>query len=160
MDGPTILDRDVFDLAYKLLDAYPDAIPFEDFGPYRILRPIGRGGMGEVFLAEDQQAGRRVAIKFLRNEWSEPDLRRRFVGEIHTLAQLEHPYIARLYELGVHPNGTPYFAMEYVEGMPLDRYCSERECSLKARMGLFSSACEAVRYAHGRAVIHLDLKPS
>jgi serine/threonine-protein kinase len=160
MNGSTILDCDVFDLADRILDAFPDPIPVDDFGPYRISRPIGKGGMGEVFLAEDQATGRSVAIKFLRNLYSEPELRRHFTREIHTLARLEHPYIARLYELGVHPNGTPYFVMEYVEGKPLDEYRGERECSLEARIRLFQSICEAVRYAHSRAVIHLDLKPS
>jgi serine/threonine protein kinase len=76
------------------------------------------------------------------------------------LAKLEHPYIARLYEIGVHPNGTPYFVLEYVEGKPLDQFCRERECSLEARMRLFHLICDAVQYAHSRAVVHLDLKPS
>jgi serine/threonine protein kinase len=160
MDSSPLMDCDIFDLASRVLDAFPEAIPIEDFGPYHLLEAIGEGGMGEVFLAEDKAAGRRVAIKFLRSVWSEPDLHRHFTREIQMLAKLEHPYIARLYEIGVHPNGTPYSVMEYVEGKPLDQYCRERECSLEVRVRLFHSVCNAVQYAHSRAVVHLDLKPS
>lgn len=160
MDSSSILGRDIFDLANEVLDAFPDSMPFQDFGPYHLLQAIGKGGMGEVFLADDKLAGRRVAIKFLRNVWSEPELQRYFRREIQMLAKLEHPHIARLYELGVHPNGTPYFVLEYVEGKPLDRYCRERDCSLEARLRLFQLVCDAVQHAHSRAVVHLDLKPS
>lgn len=160
MDSESILDYNLFDLADRALDAYPEAIPFDDFGPYRIREPIGAGGMGEVFLAEDVTVGRRVAIKFLRNVWSEPDLPGRFHREIRILAGLEHSFIGRLYEYGVRPDGTPWFAMEYIEGKPIDEYCREHNCSLEDRMRLFRAVCEAVKYAHGRAVIHLDLKPS
>ena len=160
MDDSSILDCDLFALTGRVLDVYPEATPFDAFGPYRLLEPIGRGGAGEVFLAEDQNSGRRVAIKFLRNVWFDPDRHRLFSREIQMLARLEHPSIARLYEIGVHPNGAPYFAMEYVEGLALDRYVQERGCSLKEKLSLFRSICDAVQYAHGRAVVHLDLKPS
>ena len=160
MPRSSVLDCNIFDLANLVLDELPEAIPFEDFGPYHLLGPIGQGGMGEVFLAEDQTAGRRVAIKFLRDVSLDPDLRRHFSSEIQMLAKLEHPYIARLYEIGVHPNGTPYSVLEYVEGKPVDVYCQERASSLEARIRLFQLVCEAVQYAHSRAVVHLDLKPS
>jgi serine/threonine-protein kinase len=160
VDIASILDLDLFALADRVLDTYPDPVPFDDFGPYRILESIGKGGMGEVFLAQDEASGRRVAVKFLRDYWAEPDLRSRFSREVKTHARLEHPFIARLYEAGIHPCGTPYFAMEYVEGKPLDEYCRTRQCSFEERTRLFRSICEAVQYAHGRAVIHLDLKPS
>jgi serine/threonine protein kinase len=155
-----LLETDVFDLASRLLDACPEPIPFDDFGPYRICESIGRGGMGEVFAAEDLPAGRRVAIKFLVYAWSAPDLRKRFTREIKTLAKLEHPFIARLYDAGIHPGGAPYFAMEYVEGKPLDQYCRERECSAEERLRLFRTVCAAVQYAHAHLVVHRDLKPS
>src|ERR1700678_2898379 len=100
MDHASIMDCDIFDLAKRVLDFFPEVIPFEDFGPYRLLEPLGKGGMSEVFLAEDDAVGRRVAIKFLRNIWFEPDLRGHFTREIQMLAKLEHPYIARLYEVG------------------------------------------------------------
>jgi serine/threonine-protein kinase len=160
MGTSPILDRNIFDLANRVLDELPEAAVLEDFGPYQVLSFIGKGGMGDVFLAEDKAAGRRVAIKFLRDIWSEPEVRGHFRREIQMLAKLEHPGIARLYELGVHPNGTPYFVLEYVEGKPLDEYCRERNSSLEARMRLFQSVCDAVQHAHSRAVVHLDLKPS
>ena len=121
MDRRSILDCEIFDLANRVLEVFPESIPFEDFGPYHLMKSIGNGGMGEVFLAEDNTAGRLVAVKFLRDVWSEPDLRRHFTREIQMLAKLEHPHIARLYEIGVHPNGTPYSVLEYVAGKPLDR---------------------------------------
>ncbi|MGI8744055.1 MAG: serine/threonine protein kinase [Bryobacteraceae bacterium] len=156
----SILDSDAFEVAKRMLDSLPEPIRFEDFGPYRIERLIGKGGMGEVFLAKNEAADRWVAIKSLRHEWAEPGLRERFTREIKTLGRLEHSYIARLYEAGVHPNGTPYFVMEYVEGKPLDEYCRERKCSVEERLRLFYSVCEAVQYAHSRLVVHRDLKPS
>jgi eukaryotic-like serine/threonine-protein kinase len=151
---------DVFDLASRALDECEGTTPFEDFGPYRLFQWLGSGATGEVFLAEDQVAARRVALKFLCNAWSVPDIRRLFTRETQTLARLEHPFIARLYEIGAHPNGTPYAAMEFVDGKPLDEYCWEHACSLPERLRLFRLVCEAVQYAHSRAVIHLDLKPS
>ena len=156
----SILDVDIIRLSNQVLDRYPDLGDFDDFGCYRVLERIGRGGMGEVFLAEDTRTSRRVALKFIRDAWKEPDLSKRFQREIVNLAQLEHPSIARLYESGVHPNGTHYFSMEYVEGQPIDQYCNGRKSSLTERMLLFHSVCEAVEYAHSRAVVHLDLKPS
>lgn len=161
MMNESILETDLFELAGLALDAYPDPVPFENFGPYQISKePIGRGGMGDVFLAYDHILERQVAIKFLRTFWCEPDLRARFDQEIKILAKLKHPYIARLYEVGVHPSGAPFFAMEFIEGKPLDQFCSEQNCSLEERLRLFRSVCEAVQYAHSRLVIHRDLKPS
>ncbi len=160
MDTVPVLDCDIFDLANRVLDLFPEAIPIEDFGPYHFLGPLGAGGMGEVYLAEDRAVGRRVAIKFLHNISFEADLRAHFIRETQMLARLEHPHIARLYEIGVHPTGTPYSVLEYVEGKPLDQYCGETESPLETRMRLFRLICEAVQYAHSRAVVHLDLKPS
>jgi eukaryotic-like serine/threonine-protein kinase len=158
--GGTVLDGDAFALADRLIAGMPEPIAMENFGSYRIESRIGTGGMGEVFQAWDEGAGRRVAIKFLRQPWAERDLAERFGREIKAHAILEHPLIARLYEAGVHPNGTPYFVMEYVEGKPLDEYCREHECSVEQRLDLFYSVCEAVQYAHNMLVIHRDLKPS
>jgi eukaryotic-like serine/threonine-protein kinase len=157
--GASILDNNGFDLAEVMLDASPDPGPFSDFGPYRISRePIGRGGMGEVFLAEDIAAHRRVAIK--SPGYADPQLRERFATEIFNLGQLEHPFIARLCDHGLRPDGTPYFAMEYVEGKPIDVYCREQNCTIEERLRLFRSVCEAVQYAHARLIVHRDLKPS
>jgi eukaryotic-like serine/threonine-protein kinase len=160
MDDSSILDYDLFRLANDVLDACPKPAGRQDFASYHILREIGKGGMGEVLLAEDLHTNRRVAIKFIHAAWRDDDLARRFHREITSLACLEHPSIARLYECAIHPDGTPYFTMEYVDGKPLDQYCDERECSIHQRILLFRSVCEAVSHAHSRAVIHLDLKPS
>ena len=157
----SILDTDAFQLAGRILDAVAAPPAFEDFGPYRIEDQIGKGGMAEVYLAWEESANRHVAIKFLRRTWAEPDLRERFAREIKTLGKLEHPLIARLYDMGVHPDGTPYFAMEYVaKGKALDEYCRERGYSVEERLGLFRSVCDAVQYAHSHLVVHRDLKPS
>jgi serine/threonine-protein kinase len=157
--GRSFLDNNAFDLAEEMLDASPDSSPFGDFGPYRISKePIGRGGMGEVFLAEDVAAHRRVAIK--SPGYADPQLRERFATEIFNLGQLEHPFIARLCDHGLRPDGTPYFAMEYVEGKPIDVYCREENLSIEERLRLFHSVCEAVQYAHARLIVHRDLKPS
>jgi tetratricopeptide (TPR) repeat protein/tRNA A-37 threonylcarbamoyl transferase component Bud32 len=155
-----IWDLDVLEVAEQVLDECPDSIPFDDFAQYHIVRPIGSGGMGDVFLAEDNAANRLVAIKFLRTCWFETDRRERFMREIQTLGMLEHPFIARLYETGIHASGTPYFVMEYVEGKPLNVFCDEHSKTFEERLALFRSVCEAVQFAHSRAVIHLDLKYS
>jgi serine/threonine-protein kinase len=129
-------------------------------GPFRIVREIGRGGMGRVFLAEraDGQFEQRVAVKLMRHAW--PGLVRRFLEERRIVARLEHPAIARVVDGGVDTDGLPYLALEYVEGEPIDRYCEARALSLDARLALFGDVCEAVSYAHEHLVIHRDLKPS
>jgi eukaryotic-like serine/threonine-protein kinase len=129
-------------------------------GPYRILRILGRGGMGVVYLAERSDLNSRVALKVLRDAALSPARRRRFEREEQTLAQLHHPSIATLYDAGVLPDGTPYFAMEYVDGVALTDYCRAHDCSLTERLRLFGEVCEAVQYAHRQAVVHRDLKPS
>ena len=101
-----------------------------------------------------------VAIKILRDAWLSPARRERFASEQRTLAQLNHPSIARIYDADTLDDGTPWFVMEYVEGMPLTDYCNRRACSIEERLQLFRAVCEAVQYAHQHAVIHRDLKPS
>ncbi len=155
----SILDYDAFDLADRILDSYPEPEALSDFGPYRIRGRIDKGGMGEVWRAWDYIACREVAIKIPRY-LSDPSLRRRFAAEVTNQAKLEHPLIARLYDHGVSPDGTPYFAMEFVDGKPLDRYCSEKSLPLRERIKLFRAVCQAVQYAHGLLVVHRDLKPS
>ena len=131
-------------------------------GPFRIERELGRGGMGTVYLAErDEQFRQRVALKLIRRGLDlDEHLLRRFVDERQILASLEHPGIARLLDGGVTPDGAPWFAMEYVEGKPLDAWCDERTLSIEDRLKLFAEVCDAVSYAHGRLVVHRDLKPS
>ena len=159
--GASFLDRDLADVAQQVLDeATSSALPFKEFGPYRIKKALGEGGMGVVYLAERVDLGSLVAIKLLRDAWLSPARRERFASEQRTLAQLNHPSIARLYDADTLDDGTPWFVMEYVEGVPLTEYCREHACSMEERLQLFRAVCEAVQYAHQHAVIHRDLKPS
>ncbi|MEZ5403881.1 MAG: serine/threonine-protein kinase [Bryobacteraceae bacterium] len=131
-------------------------------GPYRILHPIGEGGMGSVFLAvrDDGAFRKHVALKLLRRDQTSDDLFRRFHQERQVLAGLDHPNIARILDGGQTPDGLPYYVMEYVEGLPLDRYCDERRLDLAGRVRIFQHLCRAVQYLHEHLVVHRDLKPS
>jgi serine/threonine-protein kinase len=157
----SLLERDVAHIAYDLLDhtGTPSPAP-QRFGPYTVVRELGEGGMGTVYLAERQDLGNQVAIKVLRDAWVSSARRERFLSEQRMLAQLNHPSIARLYDADTLPDGTPWFVMEYVDGVPLTEYCRERKASIRERLELLRSVCEAVQYAHQHAVIHRDLKPS
>src|SRR5439155_15969613 len=159
--GGSLLDRDLAKLAHESIEeSHPASLPLKEFGPYRIQKVLGEGGMGVVYLAEREDLGSQVAIKILRDAWLSPVRRERFASEQRTLAQLNHPFIARLYDADTTPDGTPFFVMEYVEGVSLVEYCRAHKCSLEERLELFRAVCEAVVYAHQRAVIHRDLKPS
>jgi serine/threonine-protein kinase len=129
-------------------------------GPYLVVRPIGRGGMGSVFEAyrADDDFRKRVAIKTITYERA-PALLNRFRRERRILAQLEHRNIAALLDGGVLPNGAPYFAMEFVEGQPVDEYCDAHRLSLKDRLQLMRQVCGAVHFAHRNLIVHRDLKP-
>ena len=157
--GGSLLDRNLSEVAQQTLDSSGDA-NLRAFGPYRLLRVLGEGGMGVVYLAERQDLSSLVAVKILRDAWLSPARRERFASEQRTLAQLNHPAIARLYDAATSDDGTPYFVMEYVEGIPLTEYCKRNDSSVEARLELFRSVCEAVQHAHSHAVIHRDLKPS
>jgi eukaryotic-like serine/threonine-protein kinase len=159
--GSSLLDRDVANVADEILgDAASQPPPFQSFGPYRIVRLLGEGGMGVVYLAEREDLRSMVAIKLLRDAWLSPARRERFVFEQRTLAQLNHPSIARLYDADTSPDGTPFFAMEYVEGVALTEYCETHAYTVPQRLRLFRTVCDAVLHAHRHAVIHRDLKPS
>lgn len=131
------------------------------FGAYRVLRKIEHGGMGEIYLAErcDDQYQKQVAIKIvkrgLNSAWSLRQLR----GERQILANLDHPYIARLLDGGTTEDGAPYLVMEYINGARIDEYCDSHRLSLTERLQLFLKVCSAVQYAHQRNIIHRDLKP-
>jgi serine/threonine protein kinase/tetratricopeptide (TPR) repeat protein len=132
-------------------------------GVFRVVRELGRGGMGAVFLAErdDGEFEQRVAIKLLRRlHWQDTALLQRFRRERQLLARLEHPHIARLLDGGLTAEGQPYFVMEYVEGQPIDRYCDDRQLPVGARIELFLTVCQAVAHAHRQSIVHRDLKPS
>lgn len=130
-------------------------------GGYRILREIGRGGMGSVYLAERADGAYRklVAVKLVRPGENSAEILDRFRHEREILASLDHPNIARLIDGGSTEDGLPYFVMEYVEGRPINRWCDERKLNISQRLELFRSVCEAVHYAHQRLVVHRDLKP-
>jgi serine/threonine-protein kinase len=136
------------------------ARPPERVGPWRIVRLLGRGGMGTVYLGEraDGHFEQRAAVKLIHR--AAPGIIRRFLEERRILALLEHPGIARLIEGGVTADGLPYFAMELIEGAPLTRYCDEHELPVARRLELVAQVCDAVSYAHQHLVIHRDLKPS
>ncbi len=160
--GSSLLDRDLAHVAQETLDNNPSLFlsGIKEFGPYHIQRPLGEGGMGVVYLAERSDLGSLVAIKVLRDAWLSPARRERFTAEQRTLAQLTHPSIARLYDADTLGDGTPWFVMEYVEGVALTEYCQRHDSPIRERLQLFRSVCEAVQYAHSHAVIHRDLKPS
>ena len=130
-------------------------------GPYRLLREIGRGGMGVVFEAyrDDDQYRKRVAVKTLFHGHDSDLILRRFRHERQILARLEHPHIAALYDGGVTALGQPYFAMELVEGRPITEYCDAQDLDVPSRLRLFRQVASAVRYAHQALVVHRDLKP-
>lgn len=156
------LDGGMADLAGRLLEERDDpaSMSGRKIGPYRIERAIGEGGMGTVFLASRADLGTAAAIKVLRGGWISPERRRRFASEQRVLAGLDHPSIARLMDADTLADGTPYFVMEYVEGVALDAYFAARDDGVEERLKIFRAVCEAVRFAHQHAVIHRDLKPS
>jgi serine/threonine protein kinase len=144
-----------------------DQIPIRSFigrrlGAYRILREIGHGGMGEIYLAEraDDHFCKQVAIKIIRREMASPELLRRFRHERQMLARLEHPNIARLIDGGLTDEDIPYLVMEYVAGEPILEYCDRHELSISERLRLFHHVCAAVQTAHQNLIVHRDLKPA
>lgn len=154
----TLLDR--FALNAMGLDG-PDLAQGTVVGAYRVLRVIGEGGMGMVYMAEraDGAYEQRVALKVVKRGMDSAEILARFRAERQILARLEHPNISRLLDGGVTEDGPPYFVMEYVDGLPIDAYCDAHGLSIDARLRLFEVVCQAVRFAHGNLVVHRDLKP-
>ena len=136
--------------------------PGDEVGPYRLERPLGEGGMGQVWLAAraDGLYQRRVALKLLRPGLADPNLRLRFTRERQILARLAHPHIARLLDAGISADHLPYLALEYVEGEPITDYCVHHRTPLEARLRMFQQICDAVSHAHANLIVHRDLKPS
>lgn len=151
------LDRPLEELASQALSESPS---YRQVGSYRIERLLGEGGMGTVFLATRDDLGSSAAIKILRDAWISPARRQRFAAEQRTLAQLNHPNIARLLDADTLSDGTPYFVMEYIDGVHLDAFCESQKSSVAQRLLLFRQVCLAVQFAHQQAVIHRDIKPS
>ncbi|HST21710.1 MAG TPA: serine/threonine-protein kinase [Blastocatellia bacterium] len=130
-------------------------------GPYKLIRKIGQGGMGAVYLASraDDEYKKRVAIKLVKRGMDSEEVLNRFRHERQILASLDHANIARLLDGGTTEDGLPYFVMEYVEGTPVDKYCDEQRLSINERLNLFRKVCSAIQYAHQNLVVHRDIKP-
>src|SRR5450755_894611 len=130
-------------------------------GPYRLMRRLGVGGMGQVWLAEQLEPVRRcVALKLIKAGVYDASVLRRFQAERQSLAIMDHPAIAKVFDAGTTPAGQPYFAMEYVDGPPITDYCDQKKLVIRERLRLFLEVCKGVQHAHQKAIIHRDLKPS
>lgn len=139
---------------------HPTPLTGRTIGPYRILEPIGRGGMGVVYRAVREDLGNQVALKVIRGALGDPIRLARFRQEQRVLARLEHERIARLLDAGVAADETPYLVMELVEGETITAWCERRRLEGEERLGLFLEICDAVAFAHRNLVVHRDLKPS
>ncbi len=143
-------------------DAVIEPIEGQRLGAYRIVRKLGSGGMGDVYLAEraDEEYQQQVAIKLVRAGAFTPQVQGRLRTERQILAHLQHPNIARLLDGGRAPDGTPYLVMEYIDGEPIDVYCDRRRLPVAERIALVRTVCAAVHYAHQNLIVHRDLKPN
>jgi tRNA A-37 threonylcarbamoyl transferase component Bud32/tetratricopeptide (TPR) repeat protein len=158
------IEQPAFEVPRDLFPEAPEeeSLAGRQFGAYQIIREIGRGGLGAVYLAAraDDEYRKEVAIKLVRRGLDTEDILRRFRNERQILAQLDHPNIARLIDGGTTDEGLPYFVMEYVNGEPIAAYCDAHSLGTTERLNLFRKVCAAVTYAHQNLVIHRDLKPS
>jgi serine/threonine-protein kinase len=154
-------DHAVARLLPSLLDD-DEAFVNTRIGPYRLLRLLGEGGMGRVFLAEraDGQFHQHVALKLMRSGFESSEMHERFLRERDLLARLTHPNIAQLHDGGVSDAGSPYFTLEHVEGEPITAWCDARALGITARVRLLLKVCDAVQFAHRNLIVHRDLKPS
>jgi eukaryotic-like serine/threonine-protein kinase len=135
--------------------------PIRSIGPYQLLSKIGEGGMGQVWLAEQTAPlKRQVALKLIRWGMYDDTLLRRFQAERQSLAAMDHPSIAKVFDAGATTEGQPYFVMEYVDGVPITDYCDQKKLKIRDRLELFIKVCEGVQHAHQKAIIHRDLKPA
>ncbi|WP_211626175.1 serine/threonine protein kinase [Leptolyngbya sp. 7M] len=132
----------------------------EAIGNYKILKEIGRGGMGLVYLGEHRELKRKVAIKVIKRGMDSDEILRRFRLERHLLATLDHPNIAKLLDGGTTEDGRPYFVLEFVDGLPVTEFCDRNKLRIENRLLVFQKICSAVAYAHRHLVVHRDIKPS
>ena len=145
----------------QTIDTATAAVGDDDFGRYRIVRALGEGGMGTVYLAEQREPIRRnVALKVVKLGMDTAQVLARFNNERQALAMMEHPNIAQIFDAGETSRGRPYFVMEYIEGATITHYCDGKRMTTKERLALFLAVCRAVQHAHQKGVIHRDLKPS
>jgi serine/threonine-protein kinase len=159
-EGPALLERGLAAAALGVLVTPEPALPRQTFGPYRVTGVLGEGGMGVVYRAVRDDLKSEAAVKILRDASLSPARRERFAFEQRALAQLNHPAIARLYDADTLGDGTPWFAMELVEGEPITAHAKRNALSVVAKLRLFRDVCEAVKHAHAHAILHRDLKPS
>src|SRR5262249_29599826 len=150
LEGSAIVNRDQSSLAGQSI------------GAYKLISPLGQGGMGSVWLAErsDGRFERRVAVKFLRLSVATHGGAERFRLEGRILGQLAHPHIAELMDAGVTTNGEPYLVLEHVEGEPIDEYCDRKRLDVETRICIFLEVLSAVAQAHANLIVHRDIKPS
>lgn len=133
----------------------------EYIGDYKVIRSLGEGGMGIVYLAEQKHPlDRRVAIKVVKPGMDSKEVITRFESERLSLAMMNHPSIAQVYDAGTTPEGRPFFVMEYVPGDAITEYCDQHSLTLKERLALFVPVCQAIHHAHQKGVVHRDIKPS
>ncbi|MBK8466444.1 MAG: serine/threonine protein kinase [Chloracidobacterium sp.] len=160
-----ILQTSALEYSKDFFDDEPEE-PFkmagQEIGAYRIVSELGLGGMGAVYLAErrDGKFDQKVAVKLLKREFNAGKIRESFRREIEIQSKLVHPNVAAMLDTGTTDDGIPYIVMEYVDGLPIDKYCSENDLGLKERLKIFNKACDAVAFAHQNLIVHRDLKPS
>jgi serine/threonine protein kinase len=148
------------------LGATVDELPIAErpgtvIGPYKLMEQIGEGGMGLVFVAEQQQPVRRkVALKIIKPGMDSKQVIARFEAERQALAMMDHQNIAKVFDAGTTESGRPYFAMELVHGVPITEYCDANKLTPRQRLELFVPVCQAIQHAHQKGIIHRDLKPS
>ena len=149
------------DAAPPTLDQPPAEKPGTQIGPYKLLQQIGEGGFGVVYMAEQTEpVERRVALKIIKPGMDTQQVIARFEAEEQALAMMDHPNIARVFEVGTTESGRPYFAMELVQGVPITQYCDEHHLTPRERLELFVPVCHAIQHAHQKGIIHRDIKPT
>src|SRR5262249_16972302 len=141
--------------------APPPEAPGALVGPYKLLQPMGEGGMGAVWLAQQHEPVKRlVAVKLIKAGMDSAQVLARFEAERQALALMDHPHIARVLDAGTTDSGRPYFVMDLVKGVPITEYCDQNRLTPKERLELFIPVCQAIQHAHQKGIIHRDLKPS
>lgn len=161
-EADDFLKAPIRDVAKSLPASLEDGFIGQNIGPYHVVKLLGQGGMGAVYLAEraDKEFYRQVALKIVRQGMDSRFVLKRFRVERQILAMLEHPNIAQMLDGGTTSNGLPYFVMEYVAGHPITEYCAANKLSVSERLRLFLPVCTAVQHAHQKLIVHRDLKPS
>ncbi len=134
--------------------------PGTQIGPYKLIQELGEGGFGVVYLAEQQPMHRQVALKIIKPGMDTREVITRFEAERQALALMDHPNIAHVHDAGATESGRPYFVMELVHGVPITDYCDQHDMTIRERLELFVTVCQAVQHAHHKGIIHRDIKPS